>query len=82
MRSIARENPELQGAIDIVDFNATAAGQRIITDDTIKLLVGVLGKYRLGISDVEPDIIGRAYSPAPEVRGRFGAKCRGILYSS
>lgn len=61
MRSIARENPKLQGAIDIVDFNATAAGQRIITDDTLKLLVGVLGRHRLGLSDVEPDIIGRAY---------------------
>jgi len=61
MRSIARENPKLQGAIDIVDFNATAAGQRAITDDTLKLLVGVLGRHRLGLSDVEPDIIGRAY---------------------
>jgi type I restriction enzyme M protein len=61
MRSIARENPKLQGAIDIVDFNATAAGQRIISDDTLKLLVNVLGRYRLGLLDVEPDLIGRAY---------------------
>jgi type I restriction enzyme M protein len=61
MRSIARENLKLQGAIDIVDFNATAAGQRIITDDTLKLLVNVLGRHRLGLADVEPDIIGRAY---------------------
>jgi len=61
MRSIARENPKLQGSIDIVDFNATAAGQRIIADDTLKLLIGVLGKHRLGLLDVEPDLIGRAY---------------------
>ncbi len=61
MRAIARENPKLSGAIDIVDFNATAAGQRIIADDSLKILIGVLGKYRLGLSDVEPDIIGRAY---------------------
>jgi type I restriction enzyme M protein len=61
MRSIARENPKLMGAIDIVDFNATAAGQRIISDDTLKLLVNVLGRHRLGLNDVEPDIIGRAY---------------------
>ncbi len=61
MRAIARENPKLSGAIDIVDFNATAAGQRIITDDSLKTLIGVLGKHRLGLSDVEPDIIGRAY---------------------
>lgn len=32
VRSIAKENLKLQGVIDIVDFNATAAGQRIITD--------------------------------------------------
>ena len=61
MRAIARENPKLQGSIDIVDFNATAAGQRIIADDTLKLLIGVLGKHRLGLLDVEPDLIGRAY---------------------
>lgn len=61
MRSIARENPKLQGSIDIVDFNATAAGQRIITDDSLKTLIGVMGKHRLGLADVEPDIIGRAY---------------------
>jgi len=61
MRSIARENPKLQGSIDIVDFNATAAGQRIIADDALKTLIGVMGKHRLGLTDVEPDIIGRAY---------------------
>jgi len=26
MRAIAKENPKLVGVIDIVDFNATAAG--------------------------------------------------------
>lgn len=61
VRTIARENPNLQGVIDIVDFNATAAGQRIITDDKIKALIDTLGRYRLGLDDVEPDIIGRAY---------------------
>ena len=61
VRSIARENPKLQGVIDIVDFNATAVGQRIISDDKLKLLVDVLGRYRLGLRDVEPDILGRAY---------------------
>ena len=61
VRAIARENPKLQGVIDIVDFNATAAGQRIISDDRLKALVDVLSKYRLGLHDVEPDILGRAY---------------------
>jgi type I restriction enzyme M protein len=60
-RAIARENPKLSGVIDFVDFNATAAGQRMITDDKLKLLIDVLGRYRLGLKDVEPDILGRAY---------------------
>jgi type I restriction enzyme M protein len=61
VRSIAKHNEELQGVIDIVDFNATAAGERIISDDKLKELINVLSKYRLGINDVEPDILGRAY---------------------
>jgi len=59
---IAKENPELSGVIDIVDFNATtAAGQRIIDDERLKALINILGRYRLGLKDVEPDILGRAY---------------------
>jgi type I restriction enzyme M protein len=61
VRGIARENSRLQGVIDIVDFNATAAGQRIITDDKLKALIDTLNKHRLGLKDVEPDILGRAY---------------------
>lgn len=61
VRDIARENPKLQGVIDIVDFNASASGQRIISDGKLKSLIEVLGKYRLGLDDVEPDILGRAY---------------------
>lgn len=60
-RTIARENPKLQGVIDTVDFNATAAGQRIISEDKLKELIDVLGKYRLGLNDVDADILGRAY---------------------
>ncbi|EIV99909.1 type I restriction-modification system subunit M [Thermoanaerobacter siderophilus] len=61
VRAVARENPKLQGVIDVVDFNATAAGQRIIDDGPLADLIQVLSKYRLGINDVEPDILGRAY---------------------
>lgn len=61
VRAISRENPKLQGVIDIVDFNATMSGQRIITDDRLKALIDTLNKHRLGIKDVEPDILGRAY---------------------
>ncbi len=61
VRAVARENPKLQGVIDVVDFNATAAGQRIIDDPPLAELIQVLSKHRLGLEDVEPDILGRAY---------------------
>ncbi len=63
MRAVARENPKLSGVIDMTDFNATAAGQRIVGDDRLTALVQVLNnpQYRLGLDDVEPDILGRAY---------------------
>ncbi|MGC8898737.1 MAG: N-6 DNA methylase, partial [Bacteroidota bacterium] len=61
VRAVARENPRLQGVIDIVDFNATTAGQRILDDEPLAALVQVLSRHRLGLDDVEPDIFGRAY---------------------
>jgi len=61
VRALARENPELQGVIDMVDFNATAAGQRIVDDSRLAALVEVLSRHRLGLDDVEPDVLGRAY---------------------
>ncbi len=63
MRAVARENPRLSGVIDLTDFNATTAGQRIVDDDRLRSLIQVLNNpnYRLGLDDVEPDILGRAY---------------------
>jgi len=61
LRGIARENLKLQGVIDIKDFNETSAGQRIISDEALARLIEILNKHRLGLSDVEPDILGRAY---------------------
>lgn len=63
VRAVARENPRLSGVIDVIDFNATAAGQRTVDDGRLAALVQVLNNpdYRLGLDDVEPDILGRAY---------------------
>ncbi|MBC7237337.1 MAG: SAM-dependent DNA methyltransferase [Chloroflexi bacterium] len=61
VRAVARENPRLSGVIDMVDFNATAAGQRMISDEHLAALIQVLSRHRLGLADVEPDILGRAY---------------------
>lgn len=63
VQAVARENPKLSGVIDVTDFNATTAGQRIVDDGRLVTLVQVLDNphYRLGLDDVEPDILGRAY---------------------
>lgn len=61
LRAIARENPKLTGVIDRRDFNATDQGQRVLDDDVLAALIGILNEYRLGLDDVQPDILGRAY---------------------
>jgi type I restriction enzyme M protein len=61
VREVARENPKLQGVINVVDFNVATAGQRIISEGKLKALIDVLSRFRLGLHDVEPDILGRAY---------------------
>ena len=61
IRQIAKANASLQGVIDIVDFNATVSGQRIVEDARLSTLIEILSRHRLGLKDVEPDILGRAY---------------------
>jgi len=61
LRAIAQENPKLQGIIDRVDFNATTHGQRDISEDRLSALIEQISLKRLGLNDVEPDIIGRSY---------------------
>jgi type I restriction enzyme M protein len=63
IRAISRVNPTLQGVIDIVDFNETRNGEREISDEALSRLVELLSnpQYRLGLKDVEPDFLGRAY---------------------
>jgi hypothetical protein len=61
LRAIARENPLLQGIIDRVDFNATTHGQRDLDDDRLSNLIEAISNKRLGLNDVEADIIGKSY---------------------
>jgi type I restriction enzyme M protein len=63
LRAVSRENPALAGVIDTKDYNATTEGQREIDDQRLLALVRVLSNpgCRLGLKDVEPDILGRAY---------------------
>src|SRR5437773_7596812 len=64
VRAIARANTEkLSGVIDIVDYNAAPHGEREISDQALSGVIETLSdpRYRLGLRDVEPDFLGRAY---------------------
>jgi type I restriction enzyme M protein len=61
LRTIADANPLLKGIIDRVDFNATTHGVRDLDDDRLSNLIEAISAKRLGLADVEPDIIGRSY---------------------
>ena len=61
LHGIAKANPALEGIIDRMDFNATTHGQRDIDDDRLSNLIERVSEKRLGLSDVEADIIGRRY---------------------
>lgn len=61
VKEIAKENLLLKGIIDRVDFNATTHGQRDLDDDRLSNLIEKISAKRLGLKDVEPDIIGRSY---------------------
>ncbi|MBW4661839.1 MAG: type I restriction-modification system subunit M [Drouetiella hepatica Uher 2000/2452] len=61
LKDIAKENTLLKGIIDRVDFNATTHGQRDLDDDRLSNLIEKISEKRLGLEDVEADIIGRSY---------------------
>jgi type I restriction enzyme M protein len=61
LRAIADDNPLLKGIVDRVDFNATTHGVRDLADDRLSNLIERISEKRLGLNDVEPDIIGRSY---------------------
>jgi len=63
VRAIAKANPSLSGVIDIVDYNETRSGEREISDTALSGVIETLSdpRYRLGLYDVEPDFLGRAY---------------------
>ncbi len=58
---IAKHNPKLINIIDRMDFNSTTHGQREISDDRLSALIEQISLKRLGLNDVEADIIGRSY---------------------
>ncbi|MFA6459319.1 MAG: N-6 DNA methylase [Candidatus Paceibacterota bacterium] len=61
IREIASSNPLLDDVITRIDYNATTRGEREIDDHRLSNLIEAVSQKRLGLGDVEPDIIGRAY---------------------
>jgi type I restriction enzyme M protein len=63
VRAVVRYNPTLAGVIDIVDFAAERNGERDINPAKLNGVVETFSdpRYRLGLADVQPDFLGRAY---------------------
>lgn len=61
MRGVAAHNPDLQGVLDVRDFNERQSGERTLDDDRLAALIEVISQHRLGLANTEPDILGRAY---------------------
>jgi type I restriction enzyme M protein len=61
LRETARLNAELQGVLDVKDFNERQAGQRILDDERLSSLVEVISRHRLGLKNTAPDVLGQAY---------------------
>jgi type I restriction enzyme M protein len=63
VRAVVRQNPSLSGVIDVVDFAAERNGERDINPAKLRDVVETFSdsRYRLGLADVQPDFLGRAY---------------------
>ena len=61
MRKVVSQNPRLSGVLDVQDFNEQQSGQRALDDERLTILIEVISRYRLGLQNTEPDILGRAY---------------------
>jgi type I restriction enzyme M protein len=61
VRAVSKQNPQLQGIVDVQDFNAQAGGLPLVGEGSLAAVIQILSRYRLGLDDVEPDILGRAY---------------------
>jgi type I restriction enzyme M protein len=81
LRAIADANPLLKGIIDRIDFNATTHGQRDIDDDRLSNLIEEISAKSLGLTDVEPDIIGRSYEYLIRKFAEGGGQSGGEFYT-
>jgi type I restriction enzyme M protein len=63
VRAVVKQNPSLSGVIDVVDFAAERNGERDINPAKLRAVIETFSdpRYRLGLADVQPDFLGRAY---------------------
>ena len=63
VRAVVRQNPSLSGVIDLVDFASERNGERDLNPSKLADVVETFSdpRYRLGLADVQPDFLGRAY---------------------
>jgi type I restriction enzyme M protein len=63
VRAVVKQNPRLSGVLDVVDFAAERNGERDINPAKLRQVVETFSdpRYRLGLADVQPDFLGRAY---------------------
>ena len=63
VRSVVRYNPSLSGVIDLVDFASERNAERDLNPARLAVVVETFSdpRYRLGLADVQPDFLGRAY---------------------
>ena len=63
VRAVVRQNPSLSGVIDLVDFAAERNGERDVNPAKLAAVIETFSdpRYRLGLADVQPDFLGRAY---------------------
>ena len=62
-RAVVRHNPSLSGVIDLVDFASERNGERDVNPAKLVAVVEIFSdpRYRIGLADVQPDFLGRAY---------------------
>lgn len=63
VRAVVKQNPALSGVIDVVDFAAERNGERDVNPAKLREVIETFSdaRYRLGLADVQPDFLGRAY---------------------
>lgn len=61
MMEVERQNPGLQGALRLRDYNERQNNQRLLADDRLSGLIEVISRHRLGLKNTNADVLGEAY---------------------